>query len=133
MEEMELHLNPYLSASTMETLGLEEGNVERLVKVNIQYIGGPNEFLYALRIANFPFFRFAVDEDGSMYISFQGRAESDMIAMHHFFVRRQFKIPLMIKFYKVISVRKRHASFDASGRTIWWKAKETDTWSAILE
>ena len=87
MEEMELHLNPYLSASTMETLGLEEGNVERLVKVNIQYIGGPNEFLYALRIANFPFFRFAVDEDGSMYIRFQGRAESDMIAMHHFFVR----------------------------------------------
>ena len=129
MEEMDLHLNPTMSASTMDTLGVEEGSVECLLKVNIQYIGGPRDFLYALRVANFPYIRFAVDQDGSMYIRFQRKDESDMVAMHHFFVGGR----LMVKFYKVASVKKRHVLFDASGQTIWWRAKDRDNWSAILE
>ena len=64
-----------------------------------------------------------------MYIRFQDKDQSKMIAMHHFFVGGH----LMVKFYKVASVKKRHVRFDASGQTIWWRAKDGDTWSAILE
>jgi hypothetical protein len=128
MEDIDLHLNPTLSVSTMEGLGIDEGSVDCLLKVDINYLGRPRDFLFALRIASYPYFRFAVDQDGSMYMRFQSNTESDITAMYHFFVGRR----LMVKFYKVITVKKRNHHFDVSGETIWWRAHIEDTWSAIL-
>ncbi|KAM0863531.1 hypothetical protein ACQ4PT_044520 [Festuca glaucescens] len=65
MDDMDLHLNPTMSASTMNTLGLQEGSVDRLLKVDIKYLGTARDFLYVLRIANIPNAQFAVDEDGT--------------------------------------------------------------------
>jgi hypothetical protein len=89
----------------MEGLGIDEGSVDCLLKVDINYLGRPRDFLFALRIASYPYFRFAVDQDGSMYMRFQSNTESDITAMYHFFVGRR----LMVKFYKVISVKKHNA------------------------
>lgn len=128
MYDMDLHLNPTLSASTMGTLGLQEGFVDRLLKVDIKYLGIARDFLYVLRIANIPNAQFVVDEDGSMYMKFQNRLESDMTAMYHFFVERR----MMIKFYKVLSMKKRNVHFDSSVLPIYWRARRGDTWSPIV-
>jgi hypothetical protein len=41
MEDIDLHLNPTLSVSTMEGLGIDEGSVDCLLKVDINYLGRP--------------------------------------------------------------------------------------------
>jgi hypothetical protein len=128
MEDMDFHLHPTLSVSTMEALGIDEGIIDCVLKVDIKYLGRPRDFLFALRIASYPYFRFAVDQDGTMYMRFQSNTECDCTAMYHFFVGRC----LMVKFYKVISVKKRNRHFDVPGETIWWRARTEHTWSAIL-
>ena len=122
MEDIDQHLNPTMSASSMRTLGVEEGEGDRLLKVDIKYLGRPRDFLYALYVTNLLGAKFAVDQDGSLYMKFQTKLESDITSIYHILVRRY----TMIKFYKVVSVKKRNAYFDDSLKTIYSRASRED-------
>lgn len=127
MEDINHHTNPTLSASTMRSLGVQEGFVDRLLKVDIKYFTRPRDFLYALRVANLPNTVFAVDEDGTMYMNFQSTLGADMTSIHHFFVGG-YK---MIKFYKAVNVNKRHRAFDSSLKPIYFRRDRHDDWTAV--
>ncbi|KAM0870481.1 hypothetical protein ACQ4PT_039988 [Festuca glaucescens] len=111
---MEDHQNPSLSASTMWILGVEEGVGDCLLKVEIKYLAIPKDFVYALRVANIPDVKWAVDEDGSLYMKFRNHLESDFTSIHHFFIGGR----MMLKFHRVVTTRKIHPVFDGSMKPI---------------
>jgi hypothetical protein len=126
-EDVELHQNPTLSATTMWILGVEEGPADCLLRVELKYFAGPKDFVYALRVANLPDVKWAVDEEGSLYLKFSSRYAFDYTSINHFFICAR----LMLKFYKVATVRKRHPAFDGSFKSIYSRQNINDTWAVV--
>jgi hypothetical protein len=44
-EDMEKHMNPYLSESTLKALNIEVGQIEGVLKVNVKYMNFPGIFM----------------------------------------------------------------------------------------
>ncbi|KAM0887850.1 hypothetical protein ACQ4PT_028729 [Festuca glaucescens] len=124
---MEAHRNPSMSASTMWTLGVMEGTVDSLLKVEIKYLPSPEDFVYALRVGNIPNVKWAVDEDGSMYMKFQDCLHSDFTAIHHFFVGGR----IMLKFHKVVTV-KYLDSLELNGIEISQEGTRVSVWTNAM-
>jgi hypothetical protein len=97
--------------------------LEKLGGLLFPVLPSPKDFVYALRVANIPNVKWVVDEDGSMYMKFQDRLHSDFTAIHHFFVGGR----MMVKFHKVVTVRKRHHVFDSSFKPIYGRRNRNDT------
>jgi hypothetical protein len=61
-EDMEKHMNPYISESTLKALNIEVGQTKGVLKVNVKYMNFPGSFMYAIHVIPFKdLFSFAVD------------------------------------------------------------------------
>lgn len=128
IEDMDLHYYPTLSATTMDILGVQEGPSDSLLRVEIKYFGRLRDFLYAIRVANLPNHKFAVHQDGTMYMKYRTTFEAHYTSIHHFYVGGH----MMIKFYRVAYVNKRIAALDASFMPIYFRASIDDAWERVV-
>lgn len=99
------HRNPTLSVSTLRILGIEEGPVSNVVKAYLKYQFSPREYAVALHTIAFQGrFKFAVDQDGCLYLRFDRERDAEIQALLHHSCAGCF-----VKFYKVASVKKLEA------------------------
>lgn len=122
-EDVEYHRNPTLSATTMWILGVQEGLADCLLKVELKYLASPKYLVYALCVADLPDVKWAVDEDGSLYLKFCSHFASDYTSINHFFICGR----LMLKFHRVATIRKRLRACDASFKPIYSRRNSNDT------
>jgi hypothetical protein len=127
-EDTVKHMNPYLPESTIGTLEVSIGEKQALLKVNVKHMNFPGSFMYALHAIPFSgLFKFAVDQDGSMYVKFDHPEDADYMAIMHFFFART-----MIKFYKLNSLNNMSKYIDKSEISpIYWRRCISDQWNQI--